>query len=317
MSTILVIHEDPAGAESILAPRLTDDTLVYAAVPDEIEPALAKYKPELVFSCKGPTLPGPEMRAALTFPSVRMMYVGGSGYDHLLPFTNTNAIVTNAAGVLSRYLAETVLGAMLTLNGNFLTYANQARQREWRRIAFAPLAGRTLLIVGLGHIGAWVADFARTFNMQVLATRRRAEPHPSVDEMHPPEALAQLLPRADFVSVHVRLSDETHHMFNADAFAQMRAGAFFVNTSRGPVVDEQALFDALSHKRLRGAYLDVFEQEPLPAESPLWDLDNLLITPHAADNIQGWRERFLEHFAENVWRYHAGEPLRNIVHKPQ
>jgi phosphoglycerate dehydrogenase-like enzyme len=134
-----------------------------------------------------------------------------------------------------------------------------------------------------------------------------------VHELHPPQALPELLPRADFVSLHLRLNPETHHLINATSLALMRPGSFLVNTSRGSVVDQSALADALASGHIAGAYLDVFETEPLPPESRLWSIANLLITPHTADNIEGWPGKFTELFVDNLELWLAGRPLRNVV----
>ena len=158
-----------------------------------------------------------------------------------------------------------------------------------------------------------MARNAKALGMRVLATRGTPAPHPAADEMHGPDALHALLPRADFVSLHVRLNPATRGMLSREGLAAMKPGAYLVNTSCGPVVDEAALVDALHSGHLAGAYLDVFETEPLPAESPLWTMPNVLITPHASDNVHGWPRRFAALFADNIERWRAGEPLLNPV----
>ena len=142
--------------------------------------------------------------------------------------------------------------------------------------------------------------------MRVVAVRGRPAPHPAADEMHGPDALETLLPEADFVSLHVRLNAATHGLLSRAAIAAMKPGAVLVNTSRGAVVDESALIEALRSGHLGGAYLDVFETEPLPTGSPLWSLPNVLVTPHASDNVVGWPRRFAELFADNLDRWCGG-----------
>jgi phosphoglycerate dehydrogenase-like enzyme len=149
--------------------------------------------------------------------------------------------------------------------------------------------------------------------MRVIATRRTQAPSPEVDELHPPEALLDLLPRADVVSLHVRLTEATRHLIDARALVAMRPGALLLNTARGPVVDEPALIEALAGGHLGGAYLDVFEEEPLPPSSPLWRLPNVIITPHASDAVHDWAHRFAMLFADNLERWRRGEPLLNVV----
>ena len=311
-SSIVVFHADADEARAVLEPRLSREQVHYVDNPKDIATALGTHQPEVAFTLKSAGMPGPALRQVMLSESVRWVYVGGSGYDHLLPLDNPQIRVSNAAGVLAPHLAETVTGAILALNGNFLRYRDQQLDRSWTPQRFVPLNGRTLLVVGLGHIGELVARNAKHLGMRVLATRRRVEPHPHVDAVHTTEALYELLPEADFVSLHVRLTPDTHHLFDESRFSRMRPGSYFINTARGPVADEAALVRALD-QHLAGAYLDVFETEPLPGDSPLWHRPDVLVTPHAADNIVGWEQQFLAHFADNVQRFRSGEPVQNLV----
>ena len=313
MRPVLIAHNEPDDFRDLLAERFPDLRFVYASTAEEVLAGLREHDPEVVFSVKHPGFPGPAHAPIPRHPSVRWIQVGGSGFDHLVPWDPERIRVTNGAGVLAPYLAETITGAMLALACGFPNYAGQQRERRWRAVPFTPLRGRTLLIVGFGHIGECVARNAKALGMRVLATRATPAPHPAADEMHGPDALASLLPRADFVSLHVRLDATTRVLISREAIAAMKRGAYLVNTSRGAVVDETALVDALRSGHLGGAYLDVFETEPLPAESPLWSMPNVLLTPHASDNIVGWPRRFAELFADNLERWRAGEPLLNPV----
>ncbi len=311
--SVLVIYEQPERLRAAMVARFPEIRFAFASRPDDITPMLNDAQPQAVLSIKTPEFPGQLHREAMAFPSVEWFSVGGSGYDHMLPWPREDVTVTNAAGVLARFLAETVTGAMLMINGNLHRYASQQRDRIWRNIPFHPIAGKTLLVVGVGSIGAYVADNAKALGMTVLGTRRSDAEHPSIDEMHSPAALESLLPRADFVSLHVRLTDETRHMIDAEALSLMKPDATLINTARGGVVDESALIDALKHNRLKSAYLDVFDTEPLPADSPLWELDNAILTPHAADTVADWPERFADRFLDNLDRWLAGGGLENQV----
>jgi len=313
MRPVLVAHSDPDDFRELLAARFPDVEFVYAATAQEVIGALARHDPEVAFSIKHPGFPGSAHTPIPAHPSVRWIQVGGSGFDHLLPWDTARITVTNGAGVLAPYLAESVTGGMLALGCGFLSYVEQQRARQWNPVPFTPLRNRTLLVVGFGKIGECVARNAKALGMQVLAIRGTPAPHPAVDEMHGPDALPGLLARADFVSLHVRLNPATRGMLSREAIAAMKPGAYLVNTSRGPVVDEAALIDALRSGHLAGAYLDVFETEPLSADSPLWSMPNVLITPHASDNIHGWPSRFAALFADNLERWRAGEPLVNVV----
>src|SRR5262249_34761062 len=229
------------------------------------------------------------------------------------PWPRRDLTVTNCAGVLAPFLAETVIAGIMAVNANLLRYAAQQRQALWRPIAFQPLAGRTLLVVGLGAIGGHVARPAQALGMTVLAIRRQETTHPAVDELHPPAALLDLVARADVISLHVRLDSETRGMIGRPVFERCKAGAILVNTARGPVVDEAALVSALQEGRIGGAYLDVFESEPLSAASPLWALPNVLITPHASDNVADWPLRLASFFADNLESWNSGRPLFNEI----
>ena len=313
MRPVLVAHNEPDDFRDLLAGRFPDLAFVYASTAEGVVEALRAHDPEVVFSVKHPGFPGPAHAPIPHHPSVRWIQVGGSGFDHLAPWDAVRITVTNGAGVLAPYLAESIAGAMLALGCGFPRYAEQQRARRWQPVPFTPLRGRTLLVVGFGRIGACVAHNAKALGMRVLGVRGNPDPHPAADEMHAPDALASLLPEADFVSLHVRLDAGTRGLLSRRAIAAMKPGAYLVNTSRGAVVDEAALVDALRSGHLGGAYLDVFETEPLPAESALWEMPNVLITPHASDNVVGWPRRFAELFADNLERWRAGAPLERVV----
>jgi phosphoglycerate dehydrogenase-like enzyme len=310
---VLVIHDRPDDFSDVFRSRFPHLPFAYAAAPGEVESALRESDPRVVFSIKHPGFPAASHRPILAHPSVQWIQVGGSGYEHFLGWDAQRITLTNCAGVLSRFLAETVTGSMLMLNGKFLTYNAQQRKGLWQPQAFRPLCEQTLLIVGVGVIGGYIADNAKALGMRVLGTRRSSAPHRSVDEMYPPTALPSLLGEADVVSLHVRVTEETTHLIDREALAAMKREAILINTSRGTVVDEVALIEALQSGHLRAVYLDVFETEPLPPDSPLWHIENVFITPHAADFVPDWPRRFAEFFADNLERWMAGKPLQNVV----
>ncbi len=314
MGPIAVLHDNPEDCRDLLEARFPALEFHYASATEEILPVLESSNPEAVLSIKHPSFPGPRHSPAVRHPSVRWVHVGGSGYEHMVPWDPERVTVTNSAGVLSPYLAETVIGAILTLNGGFLHYVERRRERRWQPRPFVPLSEQTLLVVGPGSIGGLVAARAKALGMHVISVRKTPTPHPSVDEVFGPDALYEVLGRADYVTLHVRANDETRHLIDSRALSAMKPGAVLVNTTRGFVVDEAALVDALESGRLGGAYLDVFETEPLPESSPLWKFDNVLITPHASDNIHAWPRKFIRLFGDNLERWIAGDDLVNVVH---
>ena len=312
---ILILHEDAPSLGGELLPRFPQADFIFAQDEASLEAALAR-DPGCVLSIKSSSFPGPLHRRAFHHPSVRWFQVGGSGFDHLLPLERDDVILTNARGVLAPFLAETALGALLALSTNLMSYRRQQAQRLWQPLAFEPLRGKTLLVVGMGAIGGYLASYAKALGMKVVGIRASGAAHPAADSMHGPGALFDLLPEADVVSLHLRLDAQTRHLFAERAFAAMKPGAILLNTARGPVVDEAALLAALRAGRLSGAYLDVFETEPLPQDSPLWAEERLIITPHAADNIHGWPLLFARVFAGNLARWQRGENLENRIDLP-
>jgi D-2-hydroxyacid dehydrogenase (NADP+) len=230
-------------------------------------------------------------------------------------------MVTNASGVHGPNIAEHVLAMMLMFTRGLpaLFRAQLARRWErnltWRSDGPGELTGKTLLIVGLGRIGEAIAVRARPFGVRVLAVKRdrsaRHDDGVAVDELLGIDALDDALGRADHVCLTVPLTRETHHLIDARRLARMRGGAFLYNVSRGAVIDEAALVKALRAGKLAGAGLDVFEAEPLPETSPLWELDNVILTPHVSGVTPLYYERTAALFADNLERYLAGRPLDN------
>ena len=313
MRPVLVAHDMPADFRDLLESRFPETAFRYATCAAEVLSALEDCDPEVVFSIKHTGFPGEGHRPAIEHPSVRWLHIGGSGYDHLQGWDGERVTVTNSVGVLSAFLAESVIGGMLAVNGRLPAYVRQQARRVWRPHGFRSLSEQTLLVVGVGHIGGHVAEKAKALGMHVLAIRRSRAPHPAVDELLAPEALHDALGRADVVSLHVRATEETRRLMDRRAFAAMKPSAILINTARGSVVDEAALIEALATGRLGGAYLDVFESEPLLESSPLWTMENVLLTPHASELVVGWTSKLAHMFADNLDRWRAGEPLMNIV----
>ncbi|HEY6962155.1 MAG TPA: D-2-hydroxyacid dehydrogenase [Gaiellaceae bacterium] len=208
---------------------------------------------------------------------------------------------SSASGVHATPLAEWSIFGALAITKGLPRLLRDARERRWEHYAVSELRGRTMLVVGLGAIGKEVARLAEAFGMRVLSVRRREGD------------LDELLPQADVVVVTLPLTDETRGMISRERIARMRHGAAFVNVGRGAVVDEDALVEALRAGRLAGAALDVFAEEPLPADSPLWELENVIVSPHTAALSLHENERIVELFADNLRRYLAGEELRSRV----
>ena len=190
-------------------------------------------------------------------------------------------------------------------------------KHEWRPLRGAALPddlrGQTVLLIGVGAIGKIFAGYARAFGLKVIGVRRSPrKPDDPVDEMHSPSQLSELLPRADWVVIACPLTKETHHLIGADALKRMRKGARLINIGRGEVLDEAAFIAAVRSGHLGGAALDTFRQEPLPADSPLWDLPNVILSPHNASASTGNEKRSAEMFIANLGHWLRGEPMLNV-----
>jgi phosphoglycerate dehydrogenase-like enzyme len=313
MSRVLVTYEKAQEICGWLTSRFSGASFRGVENPAALRDELSVFSPEVVFSIKSPNFPGEEHRPALQYESVRWFQIGGSGYEHLGDWNETRVQVTNCAGVLAPHLAETLTGAMIALNGNFLTYYRQQAEGVWLPHEFRPLSDQVLLVVGLGNVGRRFAQHAKALGMRVLGIRREPRGNSSVDAIGTMDDYAQFASEADVVSLHLRANAQNRHLFDRGRFEEMKAGALFMNTARGSIVHEASLVDALRSGHLRAAYLDVFQEEPMPADSDLWRMPNVMITPHASDNVYGWPIKFADFFASNLQRWTQGKDLQNVV----
>jgi phosphoglycerate dehydrogenase-like enzyme len=232
----------------------------------------------------------------------------------------TDVVVTTASGVYSGPLAEFVVMAMLQHVKNLERLRRDKAEKVWRQTYTDTLEGKTLCIVGMGNIGRAVAQRVRPLGTRVLGVKRTVrEDDPArshADELYGTDRLHDALGEADYVAVTLPGTPETRHLVDTEAIAAMKPGAYFANVGRGSVVDEAALVEALKRGHLSGAALDVFETEPLPQESPLWELENVIISPHSTDNLPGLTNRLqTDLFCANLRRYLDGEPLLNVLDK--
>lgn len=234
-------------------------------------------------------------------------------YDRRLPAT----VFTTSSGVHARPLADFCLMAMLAFAKGLPRMIGDQQRRHWERYAGRELGGRTLAIVGVGNTGAEVARLAKAMGMIVLGIKRTVEgiaPSAlSLDALYAPSALHDVLPRAEFLVLITPHTDETERMIGARELAALPAGAVVINIGRGALIDEPELIAALESGHLGGAALDVFAQEPLPPDNPLWCMPNVLISPHSASTSDRENARITELFCQNLRRYLAGEPLLNVL----
>jgi phosphoglycerate dehydrogenase-like enzyme len=247
---------------------------------------------------------------------LRWIQTASDGVDLLLfpGLSASDVTITNARGVFDDAIAEWAIGAMLAMTtGLDRSIVEQTRNRWDADRGTRRLAGQRLLVLGPGPIGRAMARRARDRGMSVTAVGRTPRPDDLFERVGGPGDLHAMLSDADMVFDALPLAPGTHHYVDAAAFAAMKPTARFLNVGRGSTVDEAALIEALRNGRLAGAALDVFEREPLPADSPLWSMPNVIVSPHICGDFEGWERASVEIFVDNLARFVRGEPLRNLV----
>ncbi|MBV8898209.1 MAG: D-2-hydroxyacid dehydrogenase [Acidobacteriaceae bacterium] len=239
----------------------------------------------------------------------------------LIPeFVNSPVPLTNARGVFAPSLAEFVIMGMLYFYKRVRRLVENQRTHKWDDFLVDWLRGKTMGVVGYGEIGRECARLAKALGVKIYATRRnpeRSSGDPIISRMFASKDLHQMLAEVDVVLAAAPLTSETRHMLSKAEFAVMKPSAIVMNVGRGPVIDESALVEALETRKIAAAALDVYEVEPLPKESPLWDMENVLISPHCTDRTTDpdWLDLSAQAFVENFHRFINGEPLMNVVDK--
>lgn len=316
MNTLLLALDPaavpPAALERIgqLAPGLrvavTRDRAEIAALLDSVAIAAGSLPPDLV------------VRA----PALRWYQQWAAGSDWLLRHPEAagrDFLLTSASGVHAVPISEQIIGALLMFaRGLHRAVRAQARGEWWRPepAELFELPGKTMLIIGVGAIGSRTAELAAALGMRVEGIRRHPErPTSGLAALYGPDQLRERLAQADVVVLTVPLSAETRRMIGPAELDAIKPGAYLINIGRGGTVDEPALIRAILAGRVAGAALDVFAEEPLPADSPLWSLDQVILTAHYSGATPHYDERALAIFLDNLERFQAGRPLRNLVDK--
>ena len=306
-AVVLVFHPDeaeayarlirvPAGHE--VAVRVCATEAEAAAVIGEADVAYAWQLPSVLYA---------------KAPRLRWLQVMGAGVDWaLVPDLPSRVTVTRAPGIFGPWMSEYVLGWCSWVTQRMETYRAAQREQRWRSdVLPGRLRGKTMTLVGVGDIGREIARVARAVGMHVIGVSRSGERVPAVERVYRPGHLPRALAAADFVVVVVPLTAKTRGLIGEEALAKMRPGAWLLNIGRGAVIDDAALLSALQAQRLAGAILDVFSTEPLPADHPLWRLDNVVITPHVAGPSTS--DEIAPVFNDNLARYLRGRPLQHVV----
>jgi len=243
---------------------------------------------------------------------LRWIQCMGAGIEALLvPEVSPRVTITRVAGIFGPWMAEYALGWCLWVTQRMDGFRASQRARRWAPIDPIPLRGQTLCVIGLGDIGARIARSGRALGMRAIGVSRTGRPVTGVSRVYRTRALTAALAEADFVVLTVPLSPATRGLLDAAALAAMKPSAWLINVARGPIVDEDAMVEALRAGRIAGAILDVFDIEPLPPTHPLWTLPNVVITPHISG--PSTPREIAPLFADNLRRYLAGRPLRHVV----
>lgn len=247
---------------------------------------------------------------------LRWIHWAGAGVDAVLipELRRSNVMLTNARGVFDRPIAEYVLGLVLCFAKGLPRTIRAQERKRWDFRYSESVHGRTALVVGVGSIGRAIGALLHAAGMRVSGVGRTARSgDPLFGDVYSFTSLDRLLKDADYIINITPSTPDTRGLFSTDQFQEMKSGARFINVGRGDAVDEQALVDALRSKQIAGAALDVFAQEPLPEDSPLWGLDNVIVSPHMSGDVVESVEKLVDQFVDNLRRFVNGEPLNNVV----
>ncbi len=256
-----------------------------------------------------------DKRWLLNAPRLRWLHVGGTGIDRLYPLTDlpVDLVISNTPGLNAEMMADYTICTLLMLTWNFPRLWRNQMAAVWERWGVERVEGKTLTLVGVGNIGSAIARRAGVLGLRVRGIKRTPSPMPEVEDVVGPDQMLAALHASDYVVVAVPLTAETRGLIGRRELDAMPSTSYLINISRGAVVQEQALVAALEERVIAGAALDVFETEPLPRESALWALDNVILTPHVSSWSRDYRLRAAEIFGINLERYMAGQPPLHVV----
>jgi phosphoglycerate dehydrogenase-like enzyme len=246
---------------------------------------------------------------------LKWLHVGGTGIDRLRPLSDLDPelMITNTPGLNAEMIADYVICVILMLTWDFPRLVRNQLERLWERWPVDTVQGKVLALIGVGNIGRAVISRATVLGMRVMGVKRSPEPVPGLEQVVGLDQLHQILRLADFVVLAVPLTSETWGMIGPRELEAMKKSAYLINVCRGNVVQERALITALQRGHIAGAALDVFENEPLPADSELWGFKNVIISPHISSWSKDYRMRAAEIFWVNLERYLSGNPLLHII----
>jgi phosphoglycerate dehydrogenase-like enzyme len=309
--TNVLLWTDSTGAylDAIQAAGLADRVAV-DALPRKERPSadqLARTEALMAYMVPPGLLPA--------MPKLRWAQVMTAGVEEwlALPDLPSELTLTCARGTHTESMPENIIGALLYVAKPYATAAANQKRAAWVRTVAQPLTGKTLCVLGLGAIGQQVARIASVLGMRVIGTRRRPQPAPHVAKVLPADRTPEALAESDFVLLLLPATPETDNFINAERLGMMKPGAWLLNFGRGHLVKDDDLIAAVKARKIAGAVLDVFRQEPLPAEHPFWTTEGIIVLPHLG-GPHPQRDRFVARlFAENLGRFLDGRPLREVV----
>ena len=258
----------------------------------------------------------PKENLARRAPHLKWIQLTGAGVEHLMPLNwlPPGVALSNCSGVHGPKVEESAMLALLTLHANIPAMMTDQRAHHWGQRHSSLIGGKTVVVVGTGGLGSAVIQSARKLGLKVIAVNRSGEPHKLAERTVKVGKLKTVLPKADFVFLTPPVTAATRGMIGRAELAAMKAGSSIANFGRGALIDEPALIAALKSGHLSGAFLDVFAQEPLPADSPIWDTPNLFVSPHVlADDADNYMPRNYDLFLRNAKRFMAGRSLMNQI----
>jgi phosphoglycerate dehydrogenase-like enzyme len=322
MHKIKLLVIGPPGHPSLRAlDRLKDAAeIAVGDTPEFVKEHAADAEVVLYTGLESKTLPFEEIWPYLT--SIKWVHSLSAGVEkYMTPaFVESPVPLTNARGVFKRSLADFAILGILYFTKKVRRLVESQRAHKWDSFGVGWVPDKVVGIVGYGEIGQECGRLAKALGMKVHAVRRnpeRSQNDPLLERVFPSERLHEMLREVDVLIAAAPLTQHTRHMLSDAEFGAMKSSAIVINVGRGPVVDEAALIRALESKTIAGAALDVFEEEPVPPTSPLWDMENVLISPHCTDRTENpdWQELSVRLFLQNFERYRKGEPLLNVVDK--
>jgi phosphoglycerate dehydrogenase-like enzyme len=311
VTNIVVYSAFTTSPETVTA-RFPEDRVL--AIADE-KGLAAAAEAEVAFSGNNPR----RVRQLLdATPKLRWYHTVSAGVENMpLPeLAQRGIVLTNNSGSYDIQIAEHLMAFVFAASRQLHRYRDQQRAIEWKDQLHQELRDATVVVYGMGSIGGEIARLASAVGMRVIGVRRKvgpSEPGVTIERVVAADGLADVVGEADYLAIAAPLTQATRGAISREIIARMKPTAWIMNIARGAIVDEPAMIDALKAKRIGGAALDVFTTEPLPKESPLWTLENVIITPHNSGSSPRAGERTLALFAENLRRYKAGEPLINRV----